>query len=131
MAKKKAKANRKAHMVQKKKAQKNTNVLLIAIAGALVVMAAALALIGNSSPQSVYVPISNNEQNIAPPVAYDACQISSQCFITYCKGQEKRCVNTTTFSDYSKNCMSYSDWVVETQDTSECACVSNVCKMLK
>lgn len=59
------------------------------------------------------------------------CTKDSQCFITFCKDQTEDCVNTTQLSSYSKNCKTYSDWVIEKQDTSRCACVQNACTMIK
>lgn len=58
------------------------------------------------------------------------CERDSQCFITYCRGNPEDCVNTTQLSDYSKNCKTYSDWIVEKQDPSKCACIQNFCKMI-
>ena len=58
------------------------------------------------------------------------CERDSQCFITYCRGNPEDCVNTTQLSDYSKNCKASSDWIIEMQDSSKCACVQNVCKMI-
>ncbi|NIO44671.1 MAG: hypothetical protein GTN36_03915 [Candidatus Aenigmarchaeota archaeon] len=58
------------------------------------------------------------------------CERDSHCFITYCKGGSEECVNTTKLSDYSKNCKTYSDWVIERQDSSKCACVQNACKII-
>lgn len=61
-----------------------------------------------------------------------SCKRDSECFITTCKDtQTKDCLNTTQITDYYKNCKTYSDWIVEKQDISKCACVQNVCKMLR
>lgn len=59
------------------------------------------------------------------------CTKDSQCFITFCKDQTEDCINTTQLSSYSKNCKTYSDWVIEKQDISRCACVQNACTMIK
>jgi hypothetical protein len=137
MAKKRAKTRNQKRKIQKvsqksKAQKKNPTGMIVAVAAVFLVLIAAMAIIGgNGSNQQNFMPMPNGNQNIAPPVVHDACQTNSQCFITYCKGQEKRCVNTTSFSSYSKNCQSYSDWVMETQDASECACIDSVCKMLK
>ena len=59
------------------------------------------------------------------------CKRDSECFITTCKdSQIKDCVNTTQLTDYNKNCKTYSDWIVEKQDPSKCACIQNSCKMV-
>ncbi len=59
------------------------------------------------------------------------CKRDSECFITQCKDNEKDCVNTTQLTDYSKNCKTYSDWIVGTQNISKCACIQNSCTMIK
>lgn len=60
-----------------------------------------------------------------------SCKTNAGCFITTCKDMKTDdCVNTTQLSDYSKNCKSYADWVIKRQDTSRCACVQNICKMI-
>jgi len=60
------------------------------------------------------------------------CKRDSECFITTCRdSQIKDCVNTTQLTDYHENCKIYSDWIVEMQDPSECACIQNVCKTMK
>ena len=65
-------------------------------------------------------------------VAKGFCKRDSECFITTCKDtQIKDCVNTTQLTDYHENCKSYSYWVVEQQDPSECACIQNLCKTIK
>ncbi len=60
------------------------------------------------------------------------CKRDSQCFITTCKESKvKDCINTTQLTDYHKKCETYSDWIIERQDSSKCGCVQNACKMLK
>jgi len=60
-----------------------------------------------------------------------SCKRDSECFITYCKdSQTKGCVNTTQLSTYSKNCKTYSDWIIEVRDPSKCACIQNSCTMI-
>jgi hypothetical protein len=60
------------------------------------------------------------------------CKLNSECFVTYCKGQSRDCINSTQMATYSQNCKSYSDWVVENkQDYSVCSCVQNACTLLK
>ena len=60
------------------------------------------------------------------------CKADSECFITYCKGQSRDCINSTQMATYSNNCKSYSDWVVENnQDPSVCSCIQNACTMIK
>ena len=59
------------------------------------------------------------------------CKKNSECFLTYCKGKTENCINTTQLSVYSRNCKSYSDWVLEEQDFSRCACVQNACALLE
>lgn len=60
------------------------------------------------------------------------CKRNSECFVSYCKGQSKDCINSTQTAAYSKTiCKTYSDWIIENkQDYSKCACVQNVCKMI-
>lgn len=60
-----------------------------------------------------------------------SCSKNSECFITFCKDQKEDCINTTQLSSYGKSCKTYSDWVIEKQDTSRCSCVQNACTMIK
>ena len=73
----------------------------------------------------------NNPQTETRTSIGGFCKKDSECFINYCKGQSKDCINSTQMATYSVNCKSYSDWVVEnTQDPSVCACSQNYCTML-
>jgi hypothetical protein len=81
-------------------------------------------------------PTSQNQvtptQQVTNPINVPGggCTKDSQCFMTFCKDQTEDCVNITQLSSYSKNCKTYSDWVVENkQDYSRCACVQNACTM--
>jgi flagellar basal body-associated protein FliL len=82
-------------------------------------------------------PTSQNQvaptQQVTTPINVPGggCTKDSQCFITFCKDQTEDCVNTSQLSYYSKNCKTYSDWVIEKQDTSRCACFQNACTMIK
>jgi len=81
------------------------------------------------TPQNQVTPT----QQVTTPINVPggSCNKDSQCFMTFCKDQTEDCVNTTQLSSYSKNCKTYSDWVVEKQDTSRCSCVQNACTMIK
>lgn len=57
------------------------------------------------------------------------CKRDTECFITSCKDQIESCVNTTQLTFYSKNCKTYSDWIVGKQDISRCNCIQNTCIM--
>lgn len=74
----------------------------------------------------------NNPQTETRASIGGFCKINSECFITYCKGQSRDCINSTQMATYSQNCKSYSDWVVENnQDPSVCSCIQNACTLLK
>ena len=132
MAKKRSKAKKVQRKRQPKQAKKTQGPMAyFAVAAIFLVLLAAIVMLGNNNSQETYASGQEDEQKIAPPVSQDACNTNSQCFITYCRGQDRRCVNTTTLSSYSKNCASYSDWVIETQVSGDCACVDGMCEMLK
>jgi hypothetical protein len=59
------------------------------------------------------------------------CNKDSDCFVAYCKGQAKDCINATKMATYANdNCNTYSDFFVENkQDASTCGCVQNACTM--
>jgi len=57
------------------------------------------------------------------------CKIDSECFITSCRDQTESCVNVTQLTFYSKNCKTYSDWIIGKQDVSRCGCVQKSCVM--
>ena len=59
-----------------------------------------------------------------------SCSSNSQCLITYCKGEAKQCLNTKDAFEHSNTCEKSSDWVLENQDASICACVDSVCTMI-
>lgn len=62
-----------------------------------------------------------------------SCTKDSQCFIAYCKGQTKDCINVTQTATYANDkCRTYSDFVLENkQDYSVCACVQYACTIIK
>jgi hypothetical protein len=59
------------------------------------------------------------------------CKKDSECFVAYCKGQAKDCINATQMATYANdNCNRYTDFVVENkQDYSVCACVQYACTL--
>jgi hypothetical protein len=84
----------------------------------------------NSGESPGVSPPSSPNQPTQPTVKGGGCTKDSECFITYCKGQTKYCVNTSQYINYYKNCKTYSDWIVENkQDASSCGCVQNACTL--
>jgi hypothetical protein len=59
------------------------------------------------------------------------CKRDSECFVAYCKGRTKDCINVTQMATYANdNCNNYSDFVVENkQDYSVCGCVQGACTL--
>jgi len=55
------------------------------------------------------------------------CKKDSECFLSYCKGQTEDCINATQMAVYPKNCRTYSDWIIEKQDYTRCACIQSAC----
>ena len=98
-----------------------------------------LLLIFYSSLVKIAQTNEQRQETIAPTAITESktptggfCKTNSSCFITACKdSQTDDCVNTTLLSGYSKNCKSYSDWIIKNQDSSRCACIDNACKMIK
>ena len=76
-------------------------------------------------------PLSVISGDVSNTVSSGSCRTNSQCYITHCKGQEISCVNVTQLSKYSSRCDNYLDWIVDKQDSTECACVQNSCTMRK
>jgi hypothetical protein len=113
---------------------KKPNFNPVIILAVLMVLILAAIYYSTLKPMQTY---GNNQQTTTPDATGTAsveggtCKNNYQCFITYCKGQEKSCVNITQLSGYSENCRTYSDWVTDVQDSSKCACVQNLCGMLK
>jgi hypothetical protein len=133
MAKRK-KTKKSSRKVEQKKKFKINPVLIAAVLVVLILAAAFyFKAPAGQTPQKVE---SNNQQTTvgqqsSQPSVGGNCERNNECFVTYCKGEEKSCVNVTELSDYSKKCKTYLDWVVSRQDSSTCSCVNNVCTMLK
>lgn len=143
MAKKNKKSRRVARTKSKSSVKRNVSksqskkfVLSTGIVGVCIVIALILAVFFYFGRPSVPTQNNNGQQTSTQPNMVGAasqggsCSKSSQCFITHCKGQAESCVNTTVLTDYSKNCQSYLDWVIDTQDADQCACVNSACRMI-
>ena len=135
MAKKKRNARRRASRAKAKAKKPRFNPIIIVILAVLVIIALGVAFYSPKTPGAQIHDEQDEQQPTFPgaPVTSAVegiCQKNNQCFITYCKDEAKRCVNTTQLTGYSSNCKTYSDWVTDVQDYSKCACVQNVCKML-
>ena len=118
----------------KKKKEKRINKYTVYL-GTFVLIVILILVIYYSRFVQINKKIENQEEILLPKteltIEKGFCKKNSECFITYCKGSEKDCVNTTQLSIYSKNCKTYSDWVVEKQDFSRCSCIRNFCTMIK
>jgi hypothetical protein len=133
MAKRK-KTKKSSRKVEQKKKFKINPVLIAAIAIVLV-LAAAYYFNAPAAQNNPKIESGNQQTTIGPQASQPSvggnCERNNECFVTYCKGEERSCVNVTELSGYSKKCRTYLDWVVSRQDSSTCSCVNNVCTMLK
>jgi len=112
-----------------KKKTSSSMYLIIAVIAIIIFLAViALNLYNNSEIQNMGNEIT---PSIAPETVQTGgfCKSDTECFITSCKGQVESCINVTQLTFYSKNCKTYSDWIVGKQDISRCSCIQKACIM--
>ncbi len=128
---KKISSKKEVKKLEKSKPNKNTVFLgtfaLIIILILIVYYSGFIQVVGGpETTQETQTPTTTETELISE----GGCNRDTECFVTYCEGSEQDCVNTTQLSGYSENCESYSDWKIEMQDFSKCACVQGSCKMI-
>lgn len=136
MAKKIKRRKIKHRRIEKKKINKY-NLYLAAFALMLVIF---ILFYYFSLPKEQQLPYGQGQETqttqttpttIKPETYGGPCTKNSECFITRCIDQSESCVNTNQLSVYSKNCRTYSDWVIGKQDFSRCSCIQNACTMIR
>ena len=125
----KRKTNRR---VATKKTSKNSSYLAIIVVIIVFVFAIYYFSFNKGSQQQPYQQTGETPSTAGSEIVTGGlCKKNSECFMTYCKGQAENCVNTTQLSFYSRNCKTYSDWIIENQDFSKCSCVQNACMIVR
>ena len=106
---------------------------MLAIA-ALIVLAVIVASSFQTGITEIY-PNDDNTQVEHPTeikISVYSCKNNLECFLASCKitPSDEECVNVAGQENYYQNCQAY--WDVDiVQDFTKCACIQNVCKLIK
>lgn len=117
---------------RKKKTEKKKSISIYLVVAVIAIIIILAVIAFNLNTSSEIQNIGNEIPTSANPGTVQTggfCKIDSECFITSCKGQTESCVNTTQLTFYSRNCNTYSDWIIGKQDVSRCSCIQNACIM--
>jgi hypothetical protein len=133
LAKRKIRPKRK----REQKKPKSSKTLVIA-AAAVIVVAAALLVMSGAKPQTGVAASQQQPQTIQQGTAAavgDKCKSNMECFVNTCKSGPEMlsCVNTSSVETFYKRCTpaTYTNVKVPYKDSSECACIEGLCKLLK
>ena len=131
----KSKPRRKARKTKESKVLNDrlTERWMLAIA-ALIVLAVIVA--SSLQPGITEIYQNSNERQVENPteirISVYSCKSNLECFLASCKitPSDEECVNVAGQENFYQNCQAY--WDVDiVQDFTKCACVQNVCKLIK